>query len=89
MHQHSEPVRLAYDQLEPRLALAGVFSYTDIDGDLVTLKSSKGGDADLAAAVTLSAGTSGQLQSVNLATNPIFAGTNLTLTVKKAGGALS
>lgn len=86
MQPHAKSVGLGCDRLEERLPLAGLFAYTDIDGDLVTLKSSKGGDAELAAAVTLSAGTSGQLQSVNLATNPIFAGTNLTLTVKKAGG---
>lgn len=86
MQQHSKLESLSCDWLEPRLALAGLFSYTDIDGDLVTLRSSKGGNADLAAAVTLSAGTSGHLQNVNLAANPIFAGTSVTLSVKKAGG---
>lgn len=76
----------AWERLERRLALAGLFTFTDIDGDVVTVKTSKGGNADLAAALTLSGGTSGQLQSVNLAANPAFIGTTFTLTVKKAGG---
>lgn len=79
-------ISAACERLERRLALAGLFSFTDVDGDRVTVKTSKGGNADLAAALTLSGGTSGQLQAVNLAANPAFVGTDFTVTVKKAGG---
>jgi hypothetical protein len=42
------------EPLEPRIAPAAVFSFTDADGDLVTVKSSKGTNAQLEAALTLS-----------------------------------
>jgi hypothetical protein len=63
--------------LESRIAPAAVFSYTDVAGNKVTIVTSKGTDADLAAA----AGniTSGQLKVLNLQ-NSAFSGANVTIT---------
>jgi hypothetical protein len=41
------------EPLESRVAPAGVFTFTDVDGDLVTIKSSEGTDADLAFAINV------------------------------------
>jgi len=73
--------------LETRIAPAAVFTFTDVDGDLVTLKTSKGTNADLAApgVVTLAAsGVGMQLQKLDLSLNAgVFAGTNVTLAAKR------
>lgn len=42
---------LVLESLESRLALAAVVTFTDIDGDVVTAKTSKGTNADLATAL--------------------------------------
>jgi len=72
---HPEP-------LESRLALAGLVTFTDVDGDLVTVRSSKGTNADLQAALVLQAsGMGSQLRAVQL-TAAIFQGTKLSITAK-------
>ena len=75
---------LLLEHLEPRIAPAGMVIFTDIDGDQVTVKSSKGDDAQLSASLTkASIGVVGeQLQIVDLASNPVFAGTALSITAK-------
>lgn len=71
--------------LEARIAPA-TFTYTDVDGDRVTIKTSMGSDAGLSAAVKL---VDGQLQKIDLSLllfGVEFAGTNLSVTVKKVLG---
>jgi len=69
--------------LETRIAPAAVFSYTDVAGNKVTIVTSKGTNADLAAA----AGdiTAGQLEILNLG-NSAFSGANVTITAKPQHG---
>ncbi len=67
------------ETLEDRIAPAGVVTFTDIDGDLVTVKSSKGTSNDLLAALTFSSvdpAAPRQLQKVDLSTNADFADTS-------------
>lgn len=73
------------ERLETRRLLAGVFRYTDIDGDFVTVRTSRGTDGDLAAGLTLSAGAERQLEIMNIA-DPVFTGTDVSVTVSRAGG---
>jgi len=71
---------LRAESLEPRLPLAGVFSFLDVDGDIVTVRSSRGDDVQLGASLTLNSVGSGlQLASVNL-NDSAFAGTRLEIT---------
>lgn len=75
------------EALEPRLAMAGTFTYADVDGDVVTVWTNLGTDTALASALTLvPAGVSGgrQLASVNLSA-PEFAGTSLRIKVEAGG----
>lgn len=76
------------EPLEHRLALAGLFTFTDVDGDLVAVRTSRGTDAGLAASVLLAPSGGGQqLLGVVLA-DPSFAGTDLSVAVRTraAGG---
>lgn len=50
MRRHPLP---RVEQLEPRLALAGLATFTDFDGDTVTVRSTRGTDVELAAALGL------------------------------------
>jgi len=78
--------------LESRFTPAAVFTYTDTDGDLVTVTTSKGTKADLSA--ILHFGPAGpsihpQLQAIDFSANAaVFAGTDLTVTARRtdAGG---
>ena len=73
------------EPLEARLALAGLVTFVDVDGDAVTVKSSKGTTADLQAAVVLQAsGVGNQLRAINL-TATVFQGTTLSVAVKSNG----
>lgn len=77
--------RYGMESLESRLALAGVVSFIDVDGDSVTVKSSKGTTADLQAALILQpSGSGSQLRSINL-TSPVFQGTSLSVTAVSNG----
>ena len=74
------------EPLEPRIAPAAVFTFTDVDGDIVTVKTSKGTNADLAAVLTFSdpaAANPRQLQTINLSSSAGFAGTDLSVTAKR------
>ncbi len=77
------------EPLEARIAPAAVFTFTDLDGDLVTVSSSKGVNADLAAAGVLvfsdaDATHPRHLQVIDFTLNPTaFASTNLTVTAKR------
>lgn len=78
------PAPRRFESLEPRLAMAGLVTFADVDGDTVFVSSNRGTDAQLAAALTLApAGSLGgfQLRQVALA-GPVFAGTNLTITAR-------
>jgi len=70
------------EALEDRIAPAGLVSFTDVDGDTVQVKSSKGTNADLQAALHI---TDGQLQAVDFAGNPLFQGTSLDILVQSKG----
>ncbi len=68
--------------LEQRIAPAAMITFTDVDGDTVTVSSSKGANADLTAAAHFAASGGGQtLQLLDLTSNSIFKGTNLSITV--------
>lgn len=81
LHRFARP-----ESLESRLALAGVFSFVDTDGDHATVRSTRGTDGDLLSAVTLvPAGVGFQLARVDLSA-PVFAGTRLRITATPSGG---
>jgi hypothetical protein len=77
--------------LESRIAPAAVtFSFTDQDGDLVKVTSSKGTAAQLASAITLSGGADGNPTLIDLTakvgnTN-VFAGADISVVSTPAGG---
>lgn len=74
------------ESLEPRLVLAGMLSFVDVDGDIATVRSTLGTDGDLVAAVALTpAGVGFQLTRVDL-TAPVFAGTRLRINAAPNGG---
>src|SRR5438067_2696317 len=70
--------------LESRIAPAAVFFYTDVDGDAVTVKTSKGTDAQLEAIThpfLVAAGLGAQLQKIDFSLDPThFLGTDITIT---------
>jgi len=69
--------------LEARLAPAAVFTYTDSDGDVVTIKTSEGTDEHLADATAF---LNNQFQRLDLSKatwGEEFAGSSITMTVKK------
>ena len=72
------------EPLESRIAPA-TLSLIDVDGDLVSIVTSKGTNAQLATAVTLSAaGVPGgmSIDTINLASNVVFDGTDLAVSGK-------
>jgi hypothetical protein len=77
-------LRLLIERLESRDVPASM-SIVDVDGDLVTVKTSKGTDAQLTAVVTLAAsGVPGgkAINGINLGSNAVFDGTDLAVTAK-------
>ncbi len=78
------------EPLESRIAPAAVFKFTDVDGDAVTIATSKGTNADLAAIVTVvDEGLGKEAWRIDFSLNAtVFAGTNVTVTAKRtaAGG---
>src|SRR4030095_3213865 len=75
------------EPLEARVAPASL-TFTDVDGDLVTVTTSKGSNIELAAIVTkANEGIGEELRLINFALNSAtqaaFAGTNLTVTAKR------
>lgn len=73
----------APEALEARVVPAAVFTFTEADGDIVTVSTSLGTNADLAAGITLGAGNE-FIASINL-NAAIFSGTDLTVTSKTGG----
>jgi hypothetical protein len=82
-NEHRQIQRSAVEILEARIAPAGVFTFLDTDGDTVTVSSTRGTSADLAAAVQPFLNPSGggfQLQKVALSGAPaVFRGTTLVI----------
>lgn len=70
--------------LEDRIAPASA-SFVDVDGDLVSVITTKGTDTDLQAIVDAGL-DGGQLKSFNIANNPLFDGTSLKIAVKTIVG---
>jgi hypothetical protein len=93
-HHAARPASI--ELLEARIAPAAVFTYTDVDGDDVTIKTSKGTNADLVAILTrVPTGLGEELQRIDFSAAPldgagksVFHGTNLSITAKRtsAGG---
>lgn len=77
----------AIETLESRIAPAAVFTFTDVDGDLVTIKTSKGTDAQLSATISsVSVGMGTQIRKIDLSQNAaVFDRTDLSVTVVKKG----
>lgn len=81
----------APESLEFRLAMAGVVQFTDVDGDLVRVASSRGTNQQLAAAVHFVAPPGGAaagsktVDSIDLS-QLLFSGTALSITVRRASG---
>ena len=77
--------------LEPRLALAGLVQFTDIDGDLVRVASSRGTNQQLAAAIQFAKAPTGAvagsrtIESIDLS-GPVFSGTSLSISVPTTPG---
>jgi hypothetical protein len=80
---------LRVQRLETREVPAGVFTFTDVDGDAVTVRTSKGGNADLAAAGVIHlapAGNGMQFEELDLSLNAgTFAGTSVTIAATRVG----
>jgi len=71
------------EPLESRIAPAAILSFTDSVGDMVTVKASKGTNAQLATAVSI---TAGNINSITLL-NSIYEGSDFSIGVKiPAGG---
>jgi len=68
--------RLGVEYLEDRRVPAAVYTYHDGDGDQVVVTTSKGSNADLAAAITR---LGGRLTRLDLSTNAVFAGTDVSM----------
>ena len=83
MKKHTRPI-LGIHPLESR-DVPATMSVVDVDGDLVTIATSKGTDAQLTAVVNLVAGgvPGGKaITAISLANDSAFDGTNLTVTAK-------
>jgi hypothetical protein len=63
-------------RLETRNTPAALFTYPDGDGDKVVVTTSKGTNAELAAAITM---IGSRLTRLDLSNNAVFAGTNLSI----------
>lgn len=81
--------RSSVEVLESRIAPAAVFTFTDTDGDTVTVKTTKGTNLDLPGILHRGPGGVGeQLQVVDLR-DAKWAGTKLTITATKPDGSPS
>ena len=81
------------EPLEARIAPAAIFTYIDVDGDLVTIKTSKGTDTQLADIVVPFLSSEGvpngqELQQIDFSMNAaVFKGTDLSVTAVRTNGA--
>jgi hypothetical protein len=74
------------EHLEQRIAPAGVvYNYVDVDGDAVTVKISKGSLADVVFTKSAS-GIGDQLMRIDLGSNPVFKGADITITAHPVNG---
>lgn len=72
------------ESLEPRRVLAGVVTIIDVDGEVATLRSSRGSSADLIGAITtFASGLGTQIAKIDLS-SPVFAGTKLQITITQS-----
>src|SRR4051812_14417940 len=78
------------EALEPRIAPAAILTFLDVDGDTITIKTSKGTNADLAAVGLVQTSTPAgavpggvQIDKINLSDNAVFDGTDLTVTARR------
>src|SRR5688572_21329516 len=67
------------ESMEARIAPAAVFTFTDVDGDRVTIKSSVGTKELLAAAVDLEQLGNGRAQLMELKLGAQFTGAKITI----------
>ena len=83
-----KPIIVAMEVLEPRIAPAALVVFTDVDGDKVTIKTTKGTTPQLEAILKFTpAGLGNHLDLINLALNPVaFDGTSLSIVSEKIGG---
>lgn len=75
-----------FETLESRLAMAGLFTFTDVDGDIVDVRTSRGTDLQLRNALTLAPVPGGEQLQVIALFDPVFARTNLSITVRPSPG---
>jgi hypothetical protein len=79
--------RNAAEPLEERIAPAATFTFMDVDGDSVTITTSKGTDAQLqTAAVLAPSGAGMQLQALQFANLGAFEDADVTIDATQAGG---
>jgi hypothetical protein len=80
--------RNTIELLEPRIAPAAVVTFTDVDGDAVTIKVSKGSQEQVENALHFTPmGAGSRLDLIDFAPNPIvFKGASVTITAEVAGG---
>ena len=81
MKIHGHPFSPSIEILESRIAPAAI-TFTDFEGDLVKITISNGSADEITAAAHIAGG---HLQELDLASNPIFDGANVTIEV--GGGA--
>ncbi len=87
------PFTSRIEPLEARIAPAAVFTYIDVDGDLVTIKTSKGTNVQLADIVVPFLSSEGvpngqELQQIDFSMNAaVFKGTDLSVTAVRSNGA--
>ena len=77
----------AIEALEARIAPAAIFTFNDVDGDAVTVKTSKGTNAELAAVITTTTPAGSvmggkSLDKINLGMNTVFDGTDISVTAR-------
>lgn len=74
----------AIELLDTRIAPAAVFTFTDVDGDFVTVKTSKGTSDQLEAILKfVDFGDGQQLQTINFSLDETFVGSTLSITAKR------
>jgi hypothetical protein len=84
---NSPRFRNAAEPLEERIAPAATFTFTDVDGDSVTITTSKGTDAQLQTAALLTpSGVGMQLQALQFADLGAFENAAVTIDATQAGG---
>lgn len=76
------------EHLEPRIAPAAVFTFTDVDGDLVTVKSSKGTNPQLEATLMLSNSGMGRKVDQITLTAGVYQGADFSIEARTPAGGI-